>query len=205
MTPEDKLRPLYERRYNNVLVPLESMLEKHIKDRINGYLRLDRISVRAKSVSRFLAKAQKTKNGNLIYNDPLNEIQDQIGARIVTFYLLDIEPINRIVHGYYAPIEERTIIPESENEFGYEGKHCILFIPRELISPGLPKEDCPHFFELQIKTLFEHAWAEANHDLAYKPQSELTKEQKRKVAFTAAQAWGADLIFDELAKDLLQT
>lgn len=56
------------------------------------------------------------------------------------------------------------------------------------------------FFELQIKTLFQHAWSESEHDLGYKPTTTLSSDQKRRLAFTAAQAWGADQIFDELFK-----
>jgi putative GTP pyrophosphokinase len=52
---------------------------------------------------------------------------------------------------------------------------------------------------LQVKTLFEHAWSEAEHDLGYKPgEAPLTPDQKRRLAYTSAQAWGADHIFDEL-------
>jgi putative GTP pyrophosphokinase len=59
----------------------------------------------------------------------------------------------------------------------------------------------PDFFELQIKTLFQHAWSEAHHDLGYKQEpgsTPLTSEEKRKLAYTSAQAWGADHMFDEL-------
>jgi putative GTP pyrophosphokinase len=50
-----------------------------------------------------------------------------------------------------------------------------------------------------VKTLFQHAWSEADHDVGYKPGSiPLTPEEKRKLAYTSAQAWGADQIFDEL-------
>ena len=60
----------------------------------------------------------------------------------------------------------------------------------------------PGFFELQIKTLFQHAWAEADHDLGYKPGTvPLTSAQRRKIAFTSAQAWGADHMFDELFRE----
>jgi GTP pyrophosphokinase len=52
---------------------------------------------------------------------------------------------------------------------------------------------------LQIKTLFQHAWSEANHDLGYKPAlAPVGVEDERRLAFTSAQAWGADHIFDEL-------
>jgi putative GTP pyrophosphokinase len=89
-------------------------------------------------------------------------------------------------------------VPESENEFGYEGRHFILFVPQDVVDESVGADESLEFFELQIKTLFQHAWSEAEHDLGYKPLSTLTSEQKRRLAFTAAQAWGADLIFDEL-------
>jgi hypothetical protein len=48
----------------------------------------------------------------------------------------------------------------------------------------------PEFFELQIMTLFQHAWSEANHDIGYKPGSvRLDLGAERRLAFTSAQAW----------------
>ncbi len=203
MTTVDALRQTYIERHEKILTPLATKLEKHIKDRLLDIPHIDRISVRAKNVDRFIAKAQKTdEQGANKYSDPLNQIQDQIGARIIVFYLSDIQQVNEKIHDYYSPIEEKFLIPETVNEFGYEGKHFTLFIPKDLVSPDITKSQYPSFFELQIKTLFEHAWAEANHDLAYKPQINLTREQHRKIAFTAAQAWGADLIFDQLFNEL---
>jgi ppGpp synthetase/RelA/SpoT-type nucleotidyltranferase len=63
--------------------------------------------------------------------------------------------------------------------------------------------DHPEFFELQIKTLFQHAWSEADHDLAYKSVRALDELEQRQIAFSAAQAWGADRIFEELATQLV--
>lgn len=73
-------------------------------------------------------------------------------------------------------------------------------MPNEIRHAIKDAEDClPEFFELQIKTLFQHAWSEAEHDLAYKPElGELDEVELRKLAFTAAQAWGADEIFEDL-------
>jgi ppGpp synthetase/RelA/SpoT-type nucleotidyltranferase len=55
----------------------------------------------------------------------LKEIQDQIGARIVTYYLDDVEKISNIIKNYYEEIEEKLIKPESYKEFSYIGKHFI--------------------------------------------------------------------------------
>jgi ppGpp synthetase/RelA/SpoT-type nucleotidyltranferase len=69
----------------------------------------------------------------------------------------------------------------------------------------MDKDMVPQFFELQIKTMFQHAWSEANHDLGYKPESgELDPEHLRLLAFTSAQAWGADMVFNDLSVELKQ-
>ena len=68
-----------------MLLPPAERLETHLKSVFEGYPRIDRISVRPKSVERFVGKAEKQTEGRPKYTDPLNQIQDQIGARIVTF------------------------------------------------------------------------------------------------------------------------
>ncbi|VWC21086.1 hypothetical protein BST28156_05883 [Burkholderia stagnalis] len=102
---------------------------------------------------------------------------------------------------YFNRIEANTLIPDSPKQFGYEGRHLVLAIPEELFEDE-EHYDAPDFFELQIKTLFQHAWGEAEHDLSYKPTASLTELQAREIAFTAAQAWGADQMFAKLAKEL---
>ncbi len=198
----EELRHVYQRRRQEALVPLATELERYVKEVLSECPRIDRVVARAKGVDRFLDKAEKLDNGVAKYSDPLNQIQDQVGVRVVAFYLADIDPTSKAVLDYLAPIEDRRIVPDSPSEFGYEGRHFILFIPNDLLTADLPREHCPTFFELQVKTLFQHAWAEADHDLAYKAPSALSFEQRRKIAFTAAQAWGADMIFNELARDL---
>ena len=71
-----------------------------------------------------------------------------------------------------------------------------------MIDDGVDRSKIPQFFELQLKTLFQHAWSEAEHDLAYKPSEPLSTLQQRQIAFTAAQAWGADQIFEQLHAEL---
>ena len=195
------LEKRYQERWESFLVPTAEKLRAHLQDTFGGEPRIDRIVTRAKDPNRFVTKARKRQEENLKYSDPLTQIQDQIGARIVTFYPSDVERLTGIVHNYYRRIEEQSIVPESESEFGYFGKHFILFLPEDILPEDFEELDIPPFFELQIKTLFQHAWGEAAHDLAYKPQSELSTEEKRKIAFTAAQAWGADMIFEELFTD----
>ena len=194
MTVEEQ----YRQRFENYLEPIADRLREHLIDRISSLERIDRITTRAKAVDRFVEKASRSDEGGTAkYSDPLNEIQDQIGARVVTFYLSDISRVASEIERYYAPIEVRTIVPDSPREFDYEGRHYIMLLPDDIVEPDW-EGHVPEFFELQVKTLFQHAWGEANHDLGYKPARDLERVEKRKIAFTSAQAWGADHIFDEL-------
>ena len=60
----------------------------------------------------------------------------------------------------------------------------------------------PRFFELQAKMSFQHAWSEANHDVAYKAPREPSPLKQRRFAYTAAQARGADRVFEKLWQEL---
>ncbi|RKY82409.1 hypothetical protein DRQ07_01400 [candidate division KSB1 bacterium] len=153
-----KLEDTYNNRKINYLDKLVPELHKHLKDILSNYPRVDKIAVRSKTVERFIQKAKKKdENGHFKYSDPINQIQDQLGARIVTFYISDVDKIAKIIEDYYSYIERADIVSDSINEFGYEGKHYMLFIPEDIIPNKSFKEYIPPFFELQIKTLFQHA------------------------------------------------
>lgn len=190
----------YSARYNNTLFPIAAKLEALLQEILSGQPRIDRISTRPKSVDRFVGKANAlTKDGKAKYGDPLHQIQDQIGARIITFYKDDVHRISEEVQRYFHAIESKDMLPENEWEFGYFGNHHVLMLLPDLVDPAFDNNLVPYCFELQIKTLFQHAWSEANHDLGYKPgQQPLKGDELRQLAFTSAQAWGADRVFNDL-------
>lgn len=195
----DALAAKYANRYDKVLVPLAESLRELIEDYLRDQPRIDRVTVRAKGIDRFVKKAATLYGGRPKYSEPLAQIQDQIGARVVVFYKQDVARVDKVLKKYFTAIEFRDVVPDSESEFGYFGHHSILVLPSDVVEQHIDRSMIPQFFELQIKTLFQHAWSEADHDLGYKHgDAPLTRNQKRRIAFTSAQAWGADLIFDEL-------
>lgn len=201
---DDQLLTEYKARLDVILAPLADKISEHLRDNLSRLPRIDRIGARAKTPDRFLAKAAKTRDdGKRKYEHPFEQIQDLVGVRVIVFYLQDVETVTAEIDRYYNRIEIKDLVPESLSEFGYVGKHFILAVPDELIQDEHAAKT-PKFFELQIKTLFQHAWSEAEHDLAYKPSEPLTQLQRRQVAFTAAQAWGADQLFSQLHEELSQ-
>jgi putative GTP pyrophosphokinase len=148
-----------------------------------------------------LDKMLKQENGALKYQTPIKEIQDIIGARVIVYYKIDVENIVLIVKKFFNIAEKNKIVPDNVMKFGYEGLHFICFIPSTIYSDHKSNPLIPDFFELQIKTLYQHAWSQAEHGLGYKSETPLLDEEQRKLAFIAAQSWGADTILAELMVD----
>lgn len=203
MSMEDVIKE-YERRYNAFLKDVAANLEKHVKDVVSGLPHVDRVGARAKAPDRFAEKiTRKDEKGNLKYQKPFTELQDLIGARIIVFYLDDVEVITKQINRHFHPIEEKTMVPEYQWAFGYFGKHFILALPHDVVPKGIDSGEVPGFFELQVKTLSQHAWSETNHDIVYKAKKRLTEDQIRRSAYAAAQSWGADRILEELRSELI--
>lgn len=202
----DTLLAEYQRRHDEVLRPIAAALEVLIRGHLDGVPRIDRVTARAKHPDRFVAKARKTDDqGRPRYNQPFVQIQDLVGARVVVFYKNDIASTEEILRKYLSPIELQTHVPDSEWKFGYFGRHFIMALPKDAVPPEIDLSNAPRFFELQLKTLFQHAWSEAEHDLGYKPPEELGPDHQRRLAFTSAQAWGADEVFEDLVAELART
>ncbi|HUC82853.1 MAG TPA: RelA/SpoT domain-containing protein [Flavisolibacter sp.] len=180
------------------LSEIAANLEENLLEIMEGVTHIDRIQTRVKGLDSLVDKAQSKVDGKFKYNVPLKEIQDLIGARIVVYYKGDVDVVREMVLKFYNTVEVHSFIPDSATKFGYEGFHTICNIPSPIYSGYRIDPLIPDFFELQVKTLYQHAWSQANHGLGYKPQSKLSYDEERKLAFIAAQSWGADSILSEL-------
>lgn len=175
---------------------------------------IDRVYFRAKSVGSFVGKVRKReadvaagvmKDGVLVtpYENPLTQIEDQVGGRVLVFFVHDIAPVVRILSEAFVRVEMQDRAPQKDAEFGYESTHLVCAIPDDLQPPGwLDEQWMPQTFELQVRTLFSHAWAEPQHNLGYKAPGDLSREQRRHLAWIAASAWGADRGMEDAWNDL---
>lgn len=199
---DEELNNDYVGRYENALPHIADAIENDLRLLLQGIPHIDRVSARPKSIKSFMSKAQKEFGSTRKYVHPMIQIHDQIGARIVVFYPDDVEKVTDLILSKYKPIEKIDHEPENEKAFGYAGRHMVCFIPKRVMPHGVDPKHCPKFFELQIKTLYQHAWSEASHDIWYKPKIEITSDHERRVAHAASMGWGADRAFNDLKSEL---
>ena len=171
---------------------IESMME----DALEGTPHIDRIAFRVKGESSFLEKAED-------YEDPLKEIEDQIGGRVIVFFVSDIAVVcDALGKGGFHVVERESKHPPKYSEFDYESVHYVCLIPVTAKNDSWEQHQLPTTFEIQVRTIFMHAFAEPQHDLKYKNTQQLTTKQKRKLSWIAASAWGADEMLNNVRKEL---
>lgn len=158
---------VYDKRFK-VLELTAKRIESEIASVLKGIKRVDGITSRAKSVESFIEKAGRIENNSPKYSYPLEEILDQIGVRVIVLYLTDAEIVTGKLLKHFTEIENMKKEETDPARFGYESRHCICVIPPDI---RLENNCSIKFFELQVCTVFQHAWAAANHDLGYKANS----------------------------------
>ena len=183
--------PLYKALSNNI--------EKSFIEILEGKAKIDRISFRIKEPASFERKAYEPPS----YSDPITEIEDQVGGRVIVVYKSDVKIISDLITRNFNAVESTNKRPAKDAEFGYESTHLILSIPPHLKPRGWSDlGDVPVTFEAQIRTIFMHAWAEPSHGLDYKSASELPRDLLRELSWIAASAWGADQALDRIRRGL---
>lgn len=163
---------------------------------------VDRVTYRVKGVPSFLAKAVD-RRVEPPYEEPLAEIEDQIAGRVIVFFTHDLEPAVALLGETFNRVEAAHRRPTADDAFGYESHHFISVIPHQVKGPDWSDHDpMPNTFELQVRTLFMHAYAEPQHDFGYKHSSDMTSLERRRLAWIAASSWGSDEAYERLWQDV---
>jgi ppGpp synthetase/RelA/SpoT-type nucleotidyltranferase len=130
---------------------------------------IDYLSVtgRTKSVASFSAKANRTQDGRPLYVDPLQEVTDQIGVRVITYVHSDVAAVAELLDEELTILDDRDLGEETARagRFGYASRHL-------LVRTDAGDEEHPELVgeraSIQVRTVLQHAWAEFEHDIRYK-------------------------------------
>jgi ppGpp synthetase/RelA/SpoT-type nucleotidyltranferase len=186
-----------------LLTNLAQQLEGELRSLLSDVPRVDRISFRTKSVPSFVEKAMdREENGERKYAHPLEEIEDQVAGRVLVFYRSDIAAVLSAIEGKWRKAEQQHRKPAKTSQFDYETTHRVCLITSDMWPEGWSNlKDAPTTFELQIRTLAQHAWSEPQHAF-YKRGGGLSEGSERKMYWAAASAWGIDSIWEDIQAEM---
>ncbi len=165
-------------------------------------LAYDRVSARVKDWRSLKTKAQKRRADNsLVYPDPWEDINDVVGVRVTTYHSTEIP---HVITALAEMFEIKRSIDKTEQtrvagNFGYGSHHLILGVDPRVKHLHDAYQDFS--FEVQIRTVLQHAWAEFEHDIRYKRRSgEIDPQIDRAFTLAAGLIELADQQFDLIAQ-----
>ena len=133
---------------------------------------------RVKEEKSLAGKLERKGDG---YNT-LEDITDILGCRVICFLSDEIDKIGKKVEEKFVidwenSSDKRTLL--KENAFGYLSLHYICSLP---FGDKWPDEICGKKFEVQIRTILQHAWSAIHHDIGYKSDFGVPRDINRQFA-----------------------
>lgn len=135
----------------------------------------------------------------------LTDVTDLARLRVITYFADDVDRVADIIEREFEIDRANSIDKRAElrdDQFGYLSLHYVAALSK-------PRNTLPEYrlfqglkFEVQIRSIIQHAWAEIHHDLGYKTQQAIPREHRRDFARIAGLLETADIAFRSIRRDL---
>ena len=125
--------------------------------------------------------AGKLERKGDLYN-VFEDITDILGCRVICFLSDEVDKIGKKVEEKFVVDWENSSNKKDllkENAFGYLSLHYICSLP---FGDKWPDEICGKKFEIQIRTILQHAWSAIHHDIGYKSDFGVPRDINRQFA-----------------------
>jgi putative GTP pyrophosphokinase len=159
-----------------------------------GNTRVNSVTARVKSRESLLHKLGKTEGKY----QHLAQITDLCGARIITYFEDGVDAVAKLVEAEFEidlsnSVDKRAL--RDVDRFGYTSVHYIARFNETRTRLSEYSRFQGMSFEVQIRSVLQHAWAEIEHDLQYKGEASLPREFTRRFARLAGLLEIADAEF----------
>lgn len=129
----------------------------------------------------------------------LSELSDLIGIRVIVLFARDIARVDTAIGETFQILEaDDKGKRHGVDQFGYASVHVDVSIPREWsIVPSIRAFD-RFAAEIQIRTVAQHMWAAASHELQYKVEQSVPDEVRRSIHRIASLLETVDTEYEHL-------
>jgi putative GTP pyrophosphokinase len=193
------VRPRYER--------LTSVLKRLLTDMASEEQIRCVVEARTKRVESFVEKSQREGKD---YSDPLAEVTDLAGARVVVQSLADRDRVVALLHEEFDVDPARSVDKATElgvDRFGYLANQYVLRLKSPRTEQREYRDVREIWAEVQVRTVLQDAWAKLSYFLLYKNSRDIPRSLRRRFYAVAAVFELTDRELDSLlleAADLVE-
>lgn len=187
----DQVLPKHSRLTSTVVSILENLLREHA---------IDFLAVTGRTKEKGSAIEKIRRKG---YSDVARQLTDLSGIRVVVFFESDVQRTSELIEKAFSVDGPNSLDKDSllsTNQIGYRSVHYVCDLGEKRSAVDEYKSLSALRFEIQVRTVLQHAWAELAHDRNYKFSGKLPKDLERKLYLYAGLLEIADRGFDETAK-----
>jgi ppGpp synthetase/RelA/SpoT-type nucleotidyltranferase len=152
------------------------------------------ITSRVKELQSLIEKCREKE-----IDDPLSEVVDLVGIRVVVLFLSDLPRLDEVIRKTFEVHEaEDKVLGGDPASFGYMSIHYVGTLKDEHAGPRY--DDLKKIrFEIQARTIGMDAWANVSHYLDYKGESSVPEELKKDFYALSGLFYVADQHFEIFA------
>ncbi|MDD3221423.1 MAG: hypothetical protein EOM34_03565 [Clostridia bacterium] len=182
-----RLNTIMAEYYQNIDV--YKKLSHDVNDIINTLLEVNNIKISNMAIR---IKTEDALRNKVMYKNKythLDEITDVLGVRIITLFENDVDTILDLLEKTFEIceiVDKRKKERNSRIEFGYSSLHVVVKFTDSRCELVEYQKFQDIRFEIQLRTVLQHAWAEVEHGLGYKSYYEPPMNVKRKLNRLAA-------------------
>ncbi|GAA1698888.1 GTP pyrophosphokinase family protein [Microbacterium sediminicola] len=157
-------------------------------------------------VKSYPSAAAKMRANPEKYGD-VADLHDLLGVRVITYMASDVELVVDALRGAFRIDEQRSADKQamlSSDRFGYLSYHLVACITPERAALPEWSQFKGFHFEIQVRSILQHAWAEIEHDLGYKSDSALPIQLRRRFTLLAGLLELADAEFDAVSAEVAE-
>ena len=132
----------------------------------------------------------------------IQELNDLVGLRIILLFRRDVELVRALIKKNLKVFsEEDTQARLGEGEFGYSSIHFqVGLLPSWKKMPTFKKASDLRA-EIQVRTVAQHIWAAASHNLQYKQEQSVPPPVRRAIHRASALLETVDLEFERVLSE----
>ena len=200
-TAASEARAKYEKvmgLYEDFAKSIESVLSSCIE--AEGVMAYS-ITSRAKDPEFFERKAAQPSPANPLvakYDNPMEQILDKAGVRIITYFLSTVDKVSEIILDQLEVLETETKTSSEPDRFGYQSVHYLVKYSKARDTLPEYRRFAGLVAEIQVRTILQHAWAEIEHDIQYKAVATLPHRVRRRFGALAGLIEIADREFQAI-------
>jgi ppGpp synthetase/RelA/SpoT-type nucleotidyltranferase len=130
------------------------------------------------------------------------QLRDLVGIRLILPFRRDLEKCIQLVEDNFVITDkEDTATRLGESQFGYQSYHYVLKLPEKWLSTPTLQGFDKYSAEIQIRTLAQHIWAVASHNLQYKQEESVPQTVRRSIYRVSALLETVDLEFERVLSE----